>query len=452
MISFKQFFKEILKITENVSENVLTGVIKNFITSRAHPETHTDIKTTIVAAESEFFKGITYSPASVMFGVVGAGSGLQDHIDEAKSRGFRVTSNIIFFEKVEEYYADIVKHHPRVNIIDDNTIELHKGVGMSQDKLCLISLENDKGPYVVCGYLPVGNQTTTGNNFFDTQILEKKKDAVSHIDFDITSKLPSIQDFIQFIDSTFANYKKLASLVAVHTLSRGYMQAGNTIEEFNNHIKSIPGLQHISNPYASIIDFLNKYKRENVFRPQGRVTDKYLGGTMYVFDQQNILNKVGKDQQSYLKHWNDIQSNRAMDIETRSASKTDLEKYPTYLTRVLLSRNVSHTKNYLEMYQKNLHEYCQKNNKSILIMPYTNRHSSMVSICVKRQNAPGKCQLNVRHNKQIAEEKDIASIINKVKNLNRFFIQTKDLYFNDLSQQIHQTDGYKIIEYINSTM
>ncbi len=199
--------------------------ISDFFDSTAHTVTHTNIKAKVVKLENEFIG----EKNGVMLGVVGAGEGLAAHTQEAIDRGYNL-NDIHFFEIKEDYYADIVKHHPNVSKADKEII-IHDGMDISNDNSCLYPTDPEHGPYIVYGTLPLTEPST--NAFYNTNVYPKIRNDITHIDFDITSRIPEINVLKDIIKKAFVQSPSLQSLVQVYSVSRTSLSNEDDYREFD---------------------------------------------------------------------------------------------------------------------------------------------------------------------------------------------------------------------------
>lgn len=189
--------------------NVVLGI------GKGHPDTHSPVKVEIVKKEDEFIN-TKFAGGDIFMGVVGAGTGLKAHIDEAKARGFEY-KNIYFFEYVQEYFLDIVNNYPNLSRIG-NTVEIPKDVCINSSLTHIRPTDTAPSsspyPHIILDLLPIEEDSKT-HSFLN---FSNFKSNVKHIDFDVVSPLASVEKFGQRMMNTFTRFTQLNSIVNVHTL------------------------------------------------------------------------------------------------------------------------------------------------------------------------------------------------------------------------------------------
>ena len=237
---------------------------------KKHRVTQTEKKSNVITNEIEFFSLQGAIGGDVYLGVVGNGSGLEAHIQQAKRLGYNDLRNVFFFEMVKNYFYDILQHYLKrldihelifkaSDLINSQAVHAPIETFVKNNLYRLRGVFSIRGdhPNILCGVLPInGNEfieMQKGFNFFESKRVIKDKnkkktvqnfispERVTHIDFDVTGDPKSEKESINNIQGAFNNtvtffetYPNLKSLVQVYSWKRGQLSNAKMDTDWNN--------------------------------------------------------------------------------------------------------------------------------------------------------------------------------------------------------------------------
>lgn len=244
-------FKKDQLILENLYEQILTSykrtLFEELINQIIHPNvlsqteshkaTQTEEKQKIIQEQIDYFNLTNSLGGNVYLGVVGAGSGLQNHIEEAKRMGYSDLKKVHFFEMVRKHFLDLLKSYLEELLLISEPYFPIKQIFQNKDvlkPLLTTTSKQDKKAYELNGILSDSSNlpnllwseiplrgTDLKSSLSHLQGVNINPSDVTHIDFDITASIKSNKEVVETTLGFFETYPNLKSLVQVYSWQRG---------------------------------------------------------------------------------------------------------------------------------------------------------------------------------------------------------------------------------------